>query len=271
MWGVIITTLALIAVVCCVSQTSLDKRFNESESLGTPAHSITVADPNNFTFAAVGDLHIGTDTARFTRILQAAQAEGDEFVVCLGDMIDKGKLEEYQAYLAAIASSGFSGKILHVIGNHEVFDDGWNHYKSLIGASHYRTRIGNTLFVALDTGDGSVGGPQADWLKDRMGEGSPQNTIIITHYLPTVPGISTYLRLSDDFEAMSLMKTALDGGVKAWLGGHYHSYALGDVEGVQYLLAGGGGGRRMDPIRDYFFVQVRVAGDRITFDRKVVQ
>jgi hypothetical protein len=101
--------------------------------------------------------------------------------------------------------------------------------------------------------------------------GSETHTFVLSHYLPVTPGIRTYLRLSDDLEATTLMKLARNFSVAAWLGGHYHSYALGEVEKVKYLVAGGGGGRRMDPVWENFFVQVRVAGQEISFERKQVE
>jgi len=270
-WGIFWAAFGLVLLVCCVSQTFHDQRFSESEVLSGPTITVTPADPNQFSFAVVGDLHIGSDTSRFRSILQAAQAEGDQFIVCLGDMVDQGELAEYQAYQQAITDLGWQGKVLSLIGNHEIFENGWTHYKSELGPSHYQVTIGNSSFIALDTADGSVGTSQTDWLKAQLAKARPTHTFLLTHYLPTVPGIRTYLRLSDDFEALSLMKIARDAGVSAWMGGHYHSYALGEVEGVKYLLAGGGGGRRMQPITEYFFVQATVSGSSVSFNRRTVE
>lgn len=271
-WTIVGLSLVLAAVLipACASKTFLDLRFSESSILANPTVTVVPADPNQFTFALVGDLHLGTDTARLRRILQAAQAEGDQFIVPLGDIVDTGELEQYRAFSQTITDLGWQGKVLPVIGNHEIFDDGWAHFKSEFGPSHYNMTIGNSRFIALDTADGSVGDVQTEWLRAQLASPRMTHTFILTHYLPTVPGIRTYLRLSDDFEAISLMKIALDGRVSAWLGGHYHSYALGEVEGVKYVLAGGGGGRRMEPVLDYFFVQGRVSGSAVSFERRNV-
>lgn len=261
--------LILVASVCCVSQVFYEQRFRESESL-TPPTVTAPADPDHFTFAAVGDLHIGNDTSRFRAILAAAQAEGDSFLIGLGDNVDKGEEEQYAGFQQAVTDLSWTNKIIPVIGNHEIFDGGWTHYKTYFGPSHYKLQVGNTLFLVLDTADSLAGGEAVQWLKDRLGEPRPTNTIILTHYLPTVPGVGTYLKLSNDLEVATLMKIARDGGVKAWLGGHHHSFAQGEIEGVTYLLAGGGGGRLMEPVKEHFFVQVRVDGDQLFFERRKV-
>jgi hypothetical protein len=40
---------------------------------------------------------------------------------------------------------------------------------------------------------------------------------------------------------------------------------------VDYVVAGGGGGRRMKPVEDYFFVQVSVSKNGIQYQLKIVE
>src|SRR6476659_2629341 len=89
---------AFVGLGSCVSRTVPSERFTASLSLSAPTNSVSVEDSRHFTFAAVGDLHIGSqDTSRLTRILSAAQAEGDAFVILLGDIVDKGDRENLLA------------------------------------------------------------------------------------------------------------------------------------------------------------------------------
>jgi hypothetical protein len=102
------------------------------------------------------------------------------------------------------------------------------------------------------------------WLEGEIDRDRPQNTFFLSHYMPVVPGQQTYLKFPDEQEALHLMKLAVDHGVVAWLGGHYHSYIQSTIDGVLYVVAGGGGERRMAPVYDYFFVQVTVAGNQVS-------
>ncbi len=253
--------IVLVSLLGCVSKTFYDQRFQDSNSLTPPVTSVSVPDSQNYTFAIVGDLHIGNqDTTRFQQILSMASSEGDSFIVLLGDNVDQGDQADFQAFQAALSSSSFNNKAVIAIGNHDIFNDGWTYYKQVVGPSHYTFTAGNAKFIILDTADGTVGSDQTDWLKAQLAQPKPQLLFLVSHYLPVVPGVQTYLRLSDDSEALHMMNLASNNGVNAWLGGHYHSYLVGGAAGVTYVVAGGGGGRRMGPVNEFFFVQVQVSG-----------
>lgn len=263
--------ICLLIIAACGSQSTHDNRFRDSETLRAPLSSLTLTNPDQFTFAIVGDTHVGgQDTTRFRTILNQAKAEGDSFVILLGDIVDTGERDDVLAVQTAINDTGWAGKVIPVIGNHDVFNDGWKNYRELQGQSHYVVDAGNSRFIALDTADGVVGDTQADWLKGELNKPAPKNTFLLSHYLPMIPGQRTYLRLSNEEEAIRLMKLATNRKVKAWLGGHYHSFAIQDVEGVNYVVAGGGGGRRMKPIEKFFFVQVQVNQEDIQYQLRLV-
>jgi len=255
----------------CVSRSAFTERVEQSSGLTDPTFTIALADPNHFSFAMVGDLHIsGRNTDRFARILNQASLEGDQFVVLLGDMADTGDREEFEAMVAAVNAAGFSGKVLYVIGNHDIFADGWSHYKTLLGRSFYSVTIGNSKFVILDTADGTVGETQTEWLREDLKKPKPTHTFLLSHYLPVIPTQRTYLKLSNEVEAQSLMKLAINHGIDGWFGGHYHSYLKDVIGGVTYVVAGGAGGRRMEPVDSHFFVQVSVNGSAVDYALRLV-
>lgn len=261
----------LLVLVGCNSKTGWDERFRESSQLSAPVLTITPADPQNFTFAMVGDLHIGgTDTDRFRRILQAAQAEGDSFVVLLGDIADKGEAESFLAAQAALKDYGFENKVISIVGNHDIFGDGWPAYRNVWGPSHFSADVGNSRFIALDSADGTLGVEQFDWLLEQLGRSPLSHTFILSHYMPVVPGQRTYLRLANQLEAERLMSLASKKSVTGLFGGHYHSFCKEKIAEVDYVVAGGGGGKRMKPVEDYFFIQVVVSQSSVTYQLKIV-
>lgn len=265
-------TLLTFFLIGCVSRTVSDERFRDSQAIAGPTLNVSLADSNQFSFAIVGDLHVANqDTSRFQRILTAAQAEADSFIVLLGDIVDKGERADIVAVRSAIVNAGYADKYLPVIGNHDIFSDGWGYYKELNGGSHYSVTIGNSRFIALDTADGTVGKEQYDWLRNELKHSGSTNTFLLSHYLPVIPGQRTYLKLANEDEAVRMMRLATNFGVRAWLGAHYHSYITEQIEGVDYVVAGGGGGRRMEPVKDFFFVQVLVNGSSVSYRLRTVE
>jgi 3',5'-cyclic AMP phosphodiesterase CpdA len=263
---VAVTCLLVFALFGCVSRTLFDLRFRESEGLTAPTLATPPADPDHFSFAIVGDLHIQkADTSRLQRVITAAGAEGDSFFIFLGDIVDQGKEEDVKAFRDTLTAASWDAKAFPVIGNHDIFEDGWTFWKKYNGPSHYTFTAGNSRFIVLDTADGALGDDQRRWLVSELEKPAPANTFLLSHYLPTVPGERTYLKLSDDAEALELMKLATNKGVRGWFGAHYHSYLKGNVGGVDYVVAGGGGGRRMKPVEECFYVQVTVSGTSVTY------
>ncbi len=260
-------TGVVLSFFSCVSRTTPEGRVAQSLAMASPANfSISGGPSAPFTFAMVGDVHIGSgDTARFSRILNAAQAEGDQFVILLGDIIDEGLDSDYTAYNQAIASAGYTGKVYAVAGNHDVFYAGWDNFVNQIGSSTYAFTAGNATFIALDSADGTLGTRQIAWLREQLSGPRLEHTFVLSHYMPLVPGVQTYLKFASETEATTLMSIASANGVKGWFGAHYHSYVKESIAGVTYVVAGGGGGRRMPPYRNFFFVQVQVNGSSVDY------
>jgi predicted phosphodiesterase len=261
------TVFWMTVVLSCVSRTSPEGRVAESLALSVPAtFSLVSTDPTKFTFAAVGDLHIGSgNTDRLRTILNKATTDGDEFMVFLGDNVDQGDLSDVQAFRQAIHDTGWDGKTFSIAGNHDVFHDGWTHYKALTGSSTYTFTAGNSKFIAVDTADATLGSRQTTWLRGQLANVTASHVFILSHYLPIIPGVETWLKFSSDTEAADVMSLSKRSNVTAWIGGHYHSYIDQNIDGVEYLVAGGGGGRRMEPVKDYFFARVSIDGAAVTY------
>lgn len=270
MKGAVFFSLLMAFLSGCTAKSGVGTRYEESAVMAAPSLSVNLPHPDQFTFAIVGDLHIGTDTARFSRILTQSKGEGDAFIILLGDIVDKGEVKSFTALTQALAAVSMQNAFLPVIGNHDVFDEGWLHYKTVFGASHYAITVGNCRFIALDTADGTVGEDQFHWLEEELSKPSVTHTFLLSHYLPTIPGQRTYLRLANEMEALKLMKLAERTSVRAWLGAHYHSYIHERIENVDYIVAGGGGGRRMEPVKENFYVQIQVTPTQVSDTLKII-
>lgn len=258
--------LLLLLTAGCVAKSGNQMRFIQSQGLSTPNFDIQGVNDGNFSFLFVGDVHLGgNDTQRLQTILQAAQTHGDSFVVFLGDITDQGERSDMETVISKVSEFGFEKKTIYILGNHDVFKDGWSAWKELMGPSHFDVVIGNTQFFILDSADGVVGEEQTEWLDGEMRKSVATHKIILSHYMPIIPGQRTYLKLSNQVEGASLMKLLSRHRARAWLGGHYHSFVSENIEGVNYVVAGGGGGRRMEPIKSNFYVRALVNGGEIQF------
>ncbi|MBI4405724.1 MAG: metallophosphoesterase [Deltaproteobacteria bacterium] len=267
----IMIVVVVLTCVSCVSKTGQEQRFSESATLTPPRLELNLRDSENYSFAAVGDLHVGNgDTTRLRTILNSAREEGDAFILLLGDLADEGERIDFVAIKEAIREAGFENKVLYVIGNHDIVREGWTHWKELLGPTHYSVAAGNSKFIVTDSADGTLGKTQWDWLTEELKQSRPTHLFLLSHYLPIVPGERTFLRFPDEWEGARLMRLAVNYSVTAWLGGHFHSFAKGTVDGVTYVVAGGGGGKRLGPVTDFFFVQVRVQGTTVNYELRIV-
>lgn len=251
----------------CVAKSGADIRFKESTVVAAPVIAPDGVDDLNFSFVFVGDLHSSAhDLERVKSVLQEAQSYGDAFVIFLGDIVDKGEKDAIEAVRNQVSLYGFDQKVIYVLGNHDVFGDGWNAWKESIGPSHFELTVGNIQFFVLDSADGMVGEKQIEWLDTQLTKSQATHKIILSHYLPVIPGQRTYLKLANEVEAARLMKLVSRHKVHSWMGGHYHSFIQDQIEQVNYVVAGGGGGRKMAPIKENFFVRALVSGSTISYE-----
>lgn len=250
--------LFIILLIGCGTSSTLEERFKYSDTL--EQKDISVSNPNNFTFGIVGDLHGNTDFLK--KIIDKLEQNNDSFLILLGDLTDKGTEEEMTSIKNCL--NNWYKKTLFVIGNHDIYGDGWNHYKRIFGPTHYLFSVGNSAFIVLDTADASLGYTASEWFLETLKSLNATNIFVVSHVMPVVPTIRTYLKMSNEREATRLMKIASSNKVKAWFGAHYHSYINFNIDSVDYVIAGGGG-RRLPPITSNFYVRVTVNNNNITY------
>lgn len=271
--GLIFCLGIVLMLSSCVSGSSPEERSHTTILQAAATREVIPANPDSFSFIAVGDTHLagGIEVGRLRTIFSEGVNQGAEFAVILGDVIDRGRWENYDTLIQLRDEVGWSDRVFPILGNHDIFGDCWKHYNERFGPSYYTFTVGNSKFIALDTSDGTLGATQWDWFLKELQSNSQQHIFVLTHYMPIVPGVQTYLKMPAPREAARLMSACRRYGVRAVLGGHYHSLAQATIEGVHYLVAGGGGARRMGVERRHFYVQVGVQGDEVTYTTHFVQ
>ncbi len=181
-----------------------------------PLPPINLNDPDNFTFIIGSDTHFknGVDFEPLNHIQNVIQQNNAEFLILAGDLTDHGLKSEWDNYVDTMST--ISIPVLPVIGNHDLFNDGWLFYKDMVGPSYYIIDIGQFTFCILDSASGGFGSKQIDMLEEAV-RGNNRPKIMISHY-PLVDYITNMN------ERARLINICRDNNFIYYLAGHRHSY-----------------------------------------------
>ena len=254
-----ILSMFLPVVMCCCDQLDLkglimptgegvEKRFEQSKELNGNLNVAAIEVAENYTFYVAADPHIN-DTHRNLGIFNDALRNDGEasFGVVLGDCTDaKNKLSHY---LEALAYSPdfhtYNYRIFHILGNHDVFFNGWLDFKEYIGPSVYWFEVlfagGKDLYIALDTATGTLGRKQTEWLKSFLAGNRKhyRYCVILTHtnffYTDTSQNSSGNMPIE---ESLSLINFFGKQKVNLVLQGHDHYREDLVYDKVRYVTLG---------------------------------
>ena len=227
----------LLGFVASTSE-SIEKR-TEYSLAQNEENGITsiVSNEEEYRLCIVGDLHIGT-TANFTKV-DAAVASSAAAIVVLGD-ITTGREKDYKTAAELFANS--QSKIISLIGNHDLYFGGWKHFKRYFGASVYcfevQTPTVRDLYICLDSGNGTLGIKQYDWLKNTLSaeRGDYRHCFVCSHTnLFRADGSqspSGNMPLEETYRLMNLFSK---NNVQAVFTGHDHSREELVFNKVQYI------------------------------------
>lgn len=149
------------------SQTNVNERFEASLAWNKANGYETLHSPReNYSIYAMGDSHIGS-TDNLNYYLQQASARGALAQVMVGD-ITTGHQDDILT-LSELLPSADSLNSFAIVGNHDLYFDGWQSFFELLGSSSYyfivKTPSESDLFICLDTGGGTLGAQQYEWLE----------------------------------------------------------------------------------------------------------
>lgn len=212
---------------------------------------------DSFKFSVIGDAEPGRfwisrkmfgSPGVFWKLLAKADKSGSDFILQLGDMVSRGTVANFVAFVRGLFSAAPSTPYLTVIGNHDrhkphgITND--RVYRAVFGSTDYSFMRGGYKFVVVDSSAGRITAPQLEWLRRELSPGVP--TVVFTHIPPAplsewtdwgrLKGAGGFKEGSSEFmELMSANKVA-----RVYMG---HIHGLGTLErgGVKYVLTGGGG------------------------------
>ena len=227
---------------------SVDKRFEQSMEMTDDLKVGAIEAQEDYTFYVATDPHIN-ETCRNLGIFNDAFRNDSKalFGAILGDCIDaKGK---HPYYLEALAYDperhAYNRSIYHVLGNHDVYFNGWNNFKEYIGPSVYWFEVlfaeGKDLYISLDTATGTLGRKQAEWLKAFLAANRKEyrHCVILTHtnffYTDNSQTGSGNMPIEESFALIDFLGSQK---VSLVLQGHDHYREDLTYANVRYLILG---------------------------------
>ena len=233
--SMLIIAMALIAAACNKSQLitsteSVDMRFNESMEWNNK-HTIREISVNSddYSVIATADCHVGS-TVNLDELLKRAGKENPAAVIVDGDLTG-GLSEDYDTFEDHIINAD-SINLFYVVGNHDLWYNGWGEFYSRFGSSSYyftiTTPVASDLYICLDSGGTTVGHLQMEWLKNLLKTVRPdyRRCIIITHINLFRPRKTTSTNLVEE-ELDALINLFTEHNVDMVITGHDH---MRDVE-----------------------------------------
>lgn len=139
---------------------------------------------NSYIICAMGDSHVG-GIENLNKFFQNTREENVVSVVMLGDLTT-GHKDDYDVFSEHLPSKD-SLMYFPLVGNHDLYFDGWKYFYSLFGSSTYSfvvdTPNGSDLFICLDTGGGTLGNEQLNWFKTLLEtkRNDYRHCIVFTH------------------------------------------------------------------------------------------
>lgn len=153
-----------------ISDQSVNQRFEQSMTWNKnhKTHKITVT-TDNYTILTMGDSHVGS-TKNLDIFFDRAKSINAAAAVMVGDLTT-GHASDYAVFQNHIPTPDSLNTFL-LAGNHELYFDGWNEFYSRFGSSTYyftiQTPEAADLYICLDSGGGTLGSKQLNWLKETL-------------------------------------------------------------------------------------------------------
>jgi acid phosphatase type 7 len=232
---------------------------------------------DSFTFIAYGDNRSGWGSRQIHESLLAhMEKENAAFVLHTGDLVFRGEKESHwELFFRQVQRIFAAIPFQPSIGNHDYSKD--NNYGKYFGfgpggASYYYFSYGKAQFIALDTARNfAPGSPQYVFLENRLKQIKGASPIVIFFHHPAY----SWSKHNSDPRVLAYMVPLFEKyGVDLVLTGHDHNYQrVGPINGVTYIVTGGGGGPLYRVRENPLLKSYKVVYHYITFevgDKKMV-
>jgi predicted phosphodiesterase len=208
-----------------------------------------------FSFAIVGDTHIGQTETVYATILRLIDREKVQAIVHTGDAItEPGSESEWERFLQL---TGNSRPLYIAPGNHDIKGrKSLTTYSRILGKPPYYSAVhDDTLLILLNSEipgqEGRITGQQLEWLKAELKRPFTYHIVFLhrplfTTLLGTGYGLDRFKAERD-----RLHELFKEYNVPLVVAGHEHHYNRSEHDGIIYVIAGGGGARLLTFFEEY--------------------
>ncbi len=201
------------------------------------------SDSSKIFFNVIGDTRDDLET--YKKIADLASSTKPDFVLHLGDLTEnEGTLKDWEDFFNAGKSLLSQAPIFPVLGNHDESDKYFDFFNIPNNKTWYSFNSGPVHFAAVDTYFSAYapGSPQYEWLeKDLLSTKKPWKIVFM--HAPPYGSAGTTIEVRD-----ALCPLFEKVGVHLVLSGHDHLYQRSIVNGINYVVSGGGGSALANPI-----------------------
>lgn len=134
----------------------------------------------DYTMLIGGDSQVG-GIVNLDTLISRANKPGIAGLVLVGDNTT-GQKKDYDILAKELDEKNNIPAYL-LIGNHDLFFNGWDTYYSYFGSSTYdftvKTNDASDYYICLDSGNGTIGSKQLEWLETRLEENRTRHRFCI--------------------------------------------------------------------------------------------
>jgi predicted phosphodiesterase len=225
-----------------------------------------------FSFVVLGDTRSNLEVAR--RVLARAREEHPAFILHTGDLVGHGAVEEYLSHHVPLIKEIAPIPLIPVPGNHEAGPNtDFAAFAALYGGLHFSFDFADCRFVGINNGDeDGVSRNDLAFLREELGKPGVKQKFVMLHVPPLYLEASLHSTDERGFRtnASAFRKLMAEMKVDAVFAGHVHGYAAETLDGVRYIITGGGGAPLTQTLgaegKVHNFVLVHVAPSGMTWE-----
>lgn len=235
--------------------------------------------PDNYTFYSCSDIHINDDNTRFAKYVTIERNDPEAvFSIVAGDLANESGEKPYILSETAMRffpmTQAENDPCFPIIGNHDVYYDCADYYKQHFHTSTYTVTVNlvsgkKDLFIFLDSGNGTHGRRQLDWLEEQL-EHRPEYRycFVISHnwlFRTTYNYTTTPAANLPEDEQYAFMDLMSQHDVDMVIMGHFHYRDAKTFGGVKYLMTDNLNESKEEPS----YMVVRCA-DKVTYEYRLL-
>jgi hypothetical protein len=215
---------------------------------------IAVADPNDFTFAVMGD-NKGNRSVFEPLLRDIGHDKEIAFALDDGDLVDGGTVGHYRRFLNQVQEN-LAIPVLTAIGNHDLNNSGSNkNYQDIFGPTYYSFQVGQGYFIVLDAiTQAGFDKTERRWLEKELQQGQASKVRFVFMHVPVFdPRGGVFHKSLPDKDREDLLNLFRRYKVTHLFASHLHGYFSGVWAGVPYTVTGGAGARLQGKDPEHFF------------------